>query len=88
MSEVTITRLSSKGQIVIPKTLRNLLSLRAGEVFAMFGEGDTIVLKKLELPSDTEFEELLNWGSDYAKKKKISRKDILKAISELREEGS
>ena len=88
MSEVTITRLSSKGQIVIPKTLRNLLNLRAGEVFAMFGEGDTIVIKKIELPSDTEFKELLNWGSDYAKKKKISRKDILKAILELREEGS
>lgn len=88
MSEVTITKLSSKGQIVIPKTLRDLLGLKAGEVFAMFGEGDTIILKKLELPSDTEFEELLKWGSDYAKKKKILKKDVLKAISEVREEGS
>jgi len=88
MSEVTITKLSSKGQIVIPKTLRDFLGLKSGEVFAMFGERDTIILKKLELPSDTEFDELLNWGSNYAKKKKISKKDVLKAISEVRKKGS
>ena len=50
MSEVTLTKLSSKGQIVIPKSLRTLLSLKSGEVFAVFGEGDTIILKKLSPP--------------------------------------
>jgi len=88
MSEVTITKLSSKGQIVIPKTLRDILGLKAGEVFAMFGERDTIILKKLNLPSDSEFDELLIWGSNYAEKKKISKKDVLKAISEMRKKES
>ena len=87
MGEVVITRLSSKGQIVLPKALRETLGLRAGEIFAMFGEDDTIVLKKIELPSEKEFEKLLKWGQKYAKKYKISRKDVLKAIEEARHKG-
>ena len=54
----------------------------------MYGEGNTIVLKKLDVPSAREFEEILKKGSAIGKKKKISRKEILKAISELRNEGS
>ena len=88
MSEVTITRLSSKGQIVIPKDLRELLNLKSGEFFAMYGENETIVLKKIEIPSDQDFMDLLKWGSDFAKKKKIKRSDILKAIREIRSEES
>lgn len=88
MGEIEITRLSSKGQIVIPKDLRTLLGLKEGELFAMYGEGDTLVLKKLEVPSEDEFEEILRKGSNSAKKKKITKKDILKSISEIRSEGS
>ena len=87
MNEVVITRLSSKGQIVLPKALREALGLRSGEIFAMFGEEDTIVLKKIDLPSEAEFEELLKWGEKYAKKHKISKKDIIKAIQETRNKG-
>ena len=87
MGDVAITKLSSKGQIVIPKELREILGLETGEVFAMFGEGDTIILKRLSLPTDREFEELLEWGSEFAKRKKITRKDVLKAIAEFRSEG-
>ena len=88
MSEIEITRLSSKGQIVIPKDIRTLLGLKEGELFAMYGEGDTLVLKKLDVPSEDEFEKILKRGSNITKKKKITKKDILKSISELRSEGS
>ncbi len=87
MGEVMITRLSSKGQIVLPKALRETLGLKSGEIFAMFGEDDTIVLKKIELPSEKEFEKLLKWGQKYAKRFKISEKDVLRAIEEIRGKG-
>jgi AbrB family looped-hinge helix DNA binding protein len=87
MGEVMITRLSSKGQIVLPKVLRDTLGLKSGEIFAMFGEDDTIVLKKIELPSEQDFEKLLKWGQKYAKKYKISKKDVLRAIEEARGKG-
>lgn len=82
-----LTKLSSKGQIVLPKALREVLGLKPGEVFAMFGDDDTIVLKRIVLPSEKEFEKLLKWGEVFAKKKRISRKDVLKAVEEMREKG-
>ena len=82
-----ITRLSSKGQIVLPKDLRKALNLKSGEMFAMFGEDDTIVLKRIDLPSEEEFEKLMKWGEKYAKKYKISKKDVLRAIEDSRGKG-
>ena len=81
-----MTKMSSKGQIVIPKVLRKLLDIKEGEVFAMFGENDTIILKRVSMPSEEEFEELLRWGTEYAKGKGITRDDVQRAIDEIREE--
>jgi bifunctional DNA-binding transcriptional regulator/antitoxin component of YhaV-PrlF toxin-antitoxin module len=73
---------------VIPKELRNLLGFKDGELFAMYGEGDTLIIKKLYVPSKDEFEEILAEGSEISKKKNISKKDIKKMILEYRNEGS
>ena len=44
-----ITRMSSKGQIVIPKDIRKKIKVKTGSVFAMTTyNGDMIVLKKLD----------------------------------------
>ncbi len=86
MGEVVVTRMSSKGQIVVPKSLRDALGLEIGELFAMFGDDDTIILKKIDIPSKEDFDELLAWGEKYAKKKMITRKMLEKAISDVRAE--
>jgi antitoxin PrlF len=80
MSDVILTRMSSKGQIVIPKALRELLGIKDGEVFALFGENDTIIMKRVDLPTGEELEALLRWGAEHALKEGIKRKDVLKAI--------
>lgn len=41
-------RLSSKGQIVIPKSLRTAFHLEAGSELAIFAEGDEIHLRQAE----------------------------------------
>jgi len=43
-----LTRASSKGQIVIPSTVRRQLGIKRGSVFAVSARNDMIVLKKLE----------------------------------------
>ena len=48
---VEITKMSSRGQIVVPQGLRNELGMKEGAFFAIFGGKDTIILKKLEMPS-------------------------------------
>ncbi|MFA5772708.1 MAG: AbrB/MazE/SpoVT family DNA-binding domain-containing protein [Thermoplasmata archaeon] len=84
MTEVTVTKMSSKGQIVVPQNIREMLGLKVGELFALFGEDDTIILKKIKLPSDAEFRALLKWGKIYARKKGISKGDVIKALENAR----
>lgn len=85
MSGVFITRLSSKGQIVVPKELRDKMDLKEGETFIVFGKGDTIVFKRLDIPSGNEMEKLLVWGENFAKQKGITKEQVVKAVQENRE---
>lgn len=41
-------RVSSKGQIVIPKSLRNAFHIEAGSELTIFAEGDEIHLRQAE----------------------------------------
>jgi AbrB family looped-hinge helix DNA binding protein len=84
-ADVEITRMSSKGQVVIPKRIRDKFGLRPGESFAVFGRKDTIILKKLEIPSSLEaFEALVEWGVEFAKEKGIKEEDIERIIHKHR----
>lgn len=51
MEEIQITALSSRGQIVIPQSIRDRLCLKEGERFAIAGSNNTIVLKKIDMPT-------------------------------------
>ena len=47
MSEVVdVSSISEKGQVTIPKQVRDLLELKAGDRIAFVAEGSSIVLKK------------------------------------------
>ncbi len=43
-----VTSLSVKGQVVIPKPLREMLGLQPGDRFIVLREGDAIILKPLK----------------------------------------
>ena len=45
---MAITSVSAKGQVVIPKKLRDLLGLKPGDKLLVSIEGETIVLKPLK----------------------------------------
>jgi AbrB family looped-hinge helix DNA binding protein len=55
---VETTRVSSKGQVVIPKSIRDRLHLEAGATLSVGVENDAIVLhqvrKALRLPTEDE----------------------------------
>ncbi len=84
MEKIEITSISSKGQVVIPQVLREKLRIREGEKFIVIGEGNTILLKKVEMPSFTEFEKLLKKTREFAKNKGLKETDIKEAIKEAR----
>ncbi|MEK6872246.1 MAG: AbrB/MazE/SpoVT family DNA-binding domain-containing protein [Nanoarchaeota archaeon] len=84
MENVEITSVSSRGQIVIPQSLRNRMKIREGEKFIIIGEDNTIVLKKLEIPSFSGIDILLKKTRDFAKKKGLKESDVEEAIKNTR----
>ena len=51
MPELATTKMSSKGQVVIPEDIRKKLGLKAGSQFVVVGEKDTVILKAILPPS-------------------------------------
>ncbi|MCP8316430.1 MAG: AbrB/MazE/SpoVT family DNA-binding domain-containing protein, partial [archaeon] len=49
---IDMTRLSERGQIVIPNEMRRRMGLKEGTRFLVMGLEDTIVLRKLELSQE------------------------------------
>ena len=76
-----IVTMSSKGQIVVPKDIRKNLGFEKGANFAIYGRGDTLVLKKIETPSAKEmFDRLTKWGTALAKKKGWKEEEMMEKL--------
>ncbi|MBI4017991.1 MAG: AbrB/MazE/SpoVT family DNA-binding domain-containing protein [Candidatus Aenigmarchaeota archaeon] len=75
--EVQVTTASEKGQVVIPQEIRASLRISPGTKFAVYGKGDTIIFKRLEVPTAKDFESLAAFGRKFAKKKGIKQTDVL-----------
>ena len=85
MEDLEITSVSSRGQVVIPQKIRDKLHIAEGEKFVVIGEEDTIVLKKLKVPSFKGFEKLLRKTREFAKAKGIKESDVEEAVKKARE---
>ncbi len=84
MENIAITSVSSRGQVVIPQSLRNRLKIHEGEKFVIIGEENTIVLKKLEMPSFSGVDKLLKKTREFAKQKGLKETAVEEAIKEAR----
>lgn len=84
MCRLATTKLSSKGQVVIPEPIRNRLGLEAGVEFVVVAEGDVVVLKVLQAPKMSDFKALLDKAQRSAEAAGLSREDIEQAIREAR----
>jgi len=81
-----ITKISSKGQVVIPARLRKELGLEEGNRFVVDSAGSTIVLRKLSVPDALEeFDKIARKGEQFAMRKRIkSEEDFNKIVHERR----
>ena len=59
MSEFATTKMSSKGQVVIPEDIRKRLGLEAGSQFVVVAGKDAVILKTISPPSMDQFDELI-----------------------------
>jgi AbrB family looped-hinge helix DNA binding protein len=84
MTNLGTTRMSSKGQVVIPEDIRKKLKLKAGSQFVVLGEDDVVILKAISAPSIGEFDGLIAEARRQAKTAGLKRADIAEAITRVR----
>ena len=84
MANISTTKMSSKGQVVIPENIRKQLKLKAGAQFVVVGEKDVVILKNISPPSLDEFDDLIAEARKKGKQAGIKKSDINNAILKVR----
>lgn len=67
----TDVAVSEDGNVSIPKAIMEKLHITPGTKFAVVAEGDTIIFKRIQTPSEEDFEKLVEKGTKIAEKNKI-----------------
>lgn len=84
MAALATTKMSSKGQVVIPEDIRKRLGFKAGSQFVVVGENDVVILKAISPPSMEEFDALIAKARKQARQAGMKRSDIAAAIAKTR----
>ena len=78
---VSTTKMSSKGQVVIPESIRESLGLQTGARFVVVADQDAILLKLVTQPSMEEFGGLLAEARRQARRAGLEPSDIGNAVA-------
>ncbi|MHB1653242.1 MAG: AbrB/MazE/SpoVT family DNA-binding domain-containing protein [Desulfitobacteriaceae bacterium] len=78
-----VSRISSKGQVTIPKPIRELLKLSEGDRVAFLEEDGKVVITKASLIALRELQDAI---SKEAVEKGITEEDLLNELEKVREE--
>ena len=82
--EFEIAKIGERGQVVIPQSFRDDMSIHKGDKFMILQRGDMLVLKKLRAPSMEDFDKMLKKTHAHAKKHGLTEKDLQDAITQAR----
>jgi len=84
-TEPEVTTISEKGQVVIPQSVRKELGIKPRTKFLVFGRGDIVIMKRLNLPDvEKEWEGIFRMMDE--KGLKLSEKEILEEVAASRKE--
>ena len=84
MTDPATTRMSSKGQVVIPEEIRKRLDLKSGSRFVVVGEKDVVILKSIKTPTIDQFDTLIKTVRKKAKAAGLKKSDITAAVKRAR----
>jgi AbrB family looped-hinge helix DNA binding protein len=87
MATFDITSLSSKGQIVIPNSMRKEMGIVPGVKLIVFTDGSNLLLKPVQTPNLENFHKLIKESREFVKKNKIKSSDVGKVIKQVRNEN-
>lgn len=86
MGTLATTKMTSKGQVVIPEAIRKELKLETGNQFVVLAHDDTVILKTIQPPSAEEFKAMMRKVNKQAKAAGMKKSDIDDAIKAVRAE--
>ena len=84
MNTLATTKLSSKGQVVIPEEIRGKMKLESGSQFIVYAQGDTVFLKLVTTPSKDDLHEMMAKAKAAAKKAGLTQESVEKEIKAFR----
>ena len=84
MSVLATTRMSSKGQIVIPEELRRAFGWSSGTSFIVVGRPDAIMLQPVTMPDMARFDGLIAEGRRQARAAGMRVGDVAAAVARVR----
>ncbi len=79
-----ITAVSSKGQVVLPKEIRDSMQIEPGTKLMVISDGVSIILKPIPKPDISEFQALMEAASGWAAEVGMTEDDITAAIKKVR----
>ena len=79
-----VTSMSSRGQVVLPKNIRESLALIPGARLMVLSDGDNILLKPIKQPDISEFSKLMDEAENWANNVGMTEDDITEAIESIR----
>lgn len=79
-----VTSVSSKGQVVLPKAIRDEMDLDTGSKLVVFTDGKNILLKPISVPDLSEYESLMKESKEWAEKVGMKQSDIDDAVKSVR----
>ena len=81
---VDVLSVSSKGQVVLPVEMRKKLSIGAGAKLAAYALGDMIMLKPIDIPTESDFKRSLDEAAAWAKDAGYEESDVNNIIKSYR----
>ena len=73
---VDVLSVSSKGQIVLPVEMRRELEIGTGAKLAAYVLGDLIMLKPINVPTESDFKKSLDAAAEWAKEVGYTENDV------------
>ena len=83
MAPVT-TRMSSRGQVVIPERIREQLQLEPGAEFVVVAKDDVLLFQRLSSPSWEQFDSLIREARRQARRAGVTIRDVRQAVAKAR----
>ena len=84
MIQFSTTKLTSKGQVVIPEEIRDRLGLKPGDQFFVMGKGDAVIFKVISPPSMDDFDNLIKQTRQQAQNVGLKKSDIDETVKKIR----